>query len=233
VSDAGGGRARLIGAGLAVLALLGAAAFLPVTDWLLAFVGWVRGLGAVGVAVYALVYIVATVLMVPGSILTAGWGFLYGPLWGTVFCSPVSVIAATCSFLLGRTLARDAIASRIEGNAKFAAIDRAIGKDGLKLITLLRMSPAFPFALGNYALGLTSVKTTHYMLGSWLGMLLGTFLFVYLGSLVGDVAELASGTSEGGGAKAVLLGVGLVATVVVSVVVTRTARKALAEIVEE
>ena len=84
MTDAARGTGRLWGAAAAGVALLVAAAFLPVTDWLLAFVAWVRGLGALGVAVYALVYIVATVLMVPGSILTAGWGFLYGPLWGTV-----------------------------------------------------------------------------------------------------------------------------------------------------
>jgi len=224
---------RLLGMGIALLALALAAYFLPVTTWLVQFVTWVRGLGAVGALVYSVVYILATVLLLPGSILTLGFGFLYGPLWGFALASPVSVAAATVSFFLGRTVARDAIRARIEGNRKFAAIDRAIGADGLKLITLLRFSPAFPFALGNYALGLTSVKPSHYILGSWAGMLLGTFLYVYLGSLVGDVTELASGGGDGGGARSVLLGVGLVATILVTVVVTRTARRALSELIPE
>jgi uncharacterized membrane protein YdjX (TVP38/TMEM64 family) len=224
---------RLAALGAAILALVVAAACLPITHWLTTFVEWVRGLGALGVLVYGVVYIVATVLMLPGSILTAGLGFLYGPLWGTLIASPLSVAAATVSFLLGRTVARDAIRARIAGNARFVAIDRAIAEDGLELVALLRLSPAFPFALGNYALGLTAVKTRHYVLGSWAGMLLGTFLYVYLGSLVGDVAELASGSGEGRGARTVLLAVGLVATVLVTVVVTRTARRALAALIPD
>lgn len=227
-------RGRLILASLALVALLIAAALLPVTDWLLAFVAWVRGLGAVGVLVYGLVYVLATVLMIPGSILTAGAGFLYGPLWGTAFASPVSVLAATCSFLLGRTVAREAIRGRIGENPKFAAIDAAVGREGLKIVTLLRLSPVFPYVLMNYVFGLTGVKTWHYILGSWLGMLLGTFLFVYFGSLVGDVAELASGAPEGAsGARTALIVFGAIATVAVTAFVTRIARRALAELIPD
>ncbi len=225
---------RLSLAAIAVVALLSAAVFLPVTDWLLAFVVWVRGLGAVGVLVYALAYIVASVLMMPGSILTLGAGFLYGPIWGIAVASPVSVIAATVSFLLGRTVAREAIRGRIEANPRFAAIDEAVGREGFKLVALLRLSPAIPFTLMNYVFGLTGVKTSHYILGSWVGMFLGTFMYVYFGSLVSDVTQLAAGAPEGAsGAKRVLLGVGLVATIAVSGYVTKLAREALAKILPE
>ena len=225
------GRSRLIVIAVALVVLVGAAAFLPVTDWLLGFVGWVRGLGAVGVAVYAVVYVAATVLMLPGSVLTLGVGFLFGPLWGIVFASPVSVTAATASFLLGRTVAREAIGARIEAHPKFAAIDAAVGREGLKLIALLRLSPALPFALSNYAFGLTAVRTRDYVLGSALGMLPGTFLYVYLGSLASDVAQLAGGAPEGAsGAKTALLVLGGVATLAVTIYVTKLAREALAEL---
>ena len=224
-------RGRLILLGAAVLGLLVAAYLLPVTDWLVAFIAWVRGLGAVGVLVYALAYVVASVLMMPGSLLTLGAGFLYGPVWGIVVASPVSVLAATVSFLLGRTVARDAIRRRIEANPKFAAIDAALGRQGFKVVTLLRLSPIFPFTLMNYVFGLTGVKTSHYIAGSWIGMLLGTFMYVYFGSLIGDVAQLASGAPQGASAgKGVLLVVGLAATVAVTVYVTKLANKALAEI---
>ena len=102
-----------------------------------------------GVLVYALAYVVASVLMMPGSILTLGAGFLYGPIWGIAVASPVSVIAATVSFLLGRTVAREAIRGRIESNPKFAAIDEAVGREGFKLVALLRLSPAIPVTLMN------------------------------------------------------------------------------------
>ena len=224
-------RGRRIFLGLAVVILLAAAVFLPVTDWLPALVTWVRDLGALGVLAYAVVYILATVLMMPGSILTLAAGFMYGPVWGFLAVSPISVLAATISFLLGRTVAREAILRRVEANPRFAAIDAALGREGFELVALLRLSPAFPFALSNYLFGLTGVRTSHYVLGSWVGMLPGTFMYVYFGSLVGDVTQLAGGATEGAsGPRRVLLVVGLVATVAVTVYVTRLARRALAEI---
>jgi uncharacterized membrane protein YdjX (TVP38/TMEM64 family) len=133
---------------------------------------------------------------------------------------------------VSRYIARGAIEQRIAGNARFAAIDRAVGAQGRKIVFLLRLSPVFPFTLLNYALGLTRVSFADYVAAS-IGMLPGTLLFVYYGKLAGDVAALAGGAAvEKGAGYYAVLALGLVATIAVTAVVTRTARKALAEATE-
>ena len=136
-------------------ALLAAVRLLPVERWLVDFVAWVRGAGVRGMVVFALVYVLATVLFLPGVILTLGAGFAYGVVTGTAVVWVASNLGAVAAFLLGRTLARAAIAARIGTNPRFAAIDRAVGTQGLKIVLLVRLSPVFPFNLLNYALGLT------------------------------------------------------------------------------
>lgn len=210
-----------------VAGLVAAVLTLPIDEWLLGLVGWIRAAGAGGVAVYAAVYVAATLLLLPGSVLTAGAGFAYGPLWGTLLASPVSVLAATLAFVLGRTVARGWVARRMSGAPRFAAVDEAIGQSGLKIVLLLRLSPLFPFSLLNYGLGLTRVRLRDYVLGSFLGMLPGTALYVYLGSLVTSASELVSGRSSGGGAGQTLYWAGLVATLAVTMIVARIARRAL------
>ncbi len=219
---------------VAVAGGVAAAAFtLPLHDLALGLVGWVRAAGIAGVAVYAVAYVAATVLLLPGSALTAGAGFAYGPLWGTLLVSPVSVLAATLAFLLGRSALRGWVARRIETDPRFAAVDEAIGPSGFKIVLLLRLSPLFPFNLLNYGLGLTRVRLRDFVVASFLGMLPGTLLYVYLGSLVTSASALLSGKSRGANpwAQALYWG-GLVSTVAVTVLVTRTARKALDRAIE-
>jgi uncharacterized membrane protein YdjX (TVP38/TMEM64 family) len=226
-------RARKLLAVPVVLGAIAAVYLLPVDDWVLKFVGSIRDAGAIGVAVFAAAYVVATVLLLPGSVLTAGAGFAYGPLWGTLLVSPVSVVAATLAFVLGRTVARGWIARRIAGNARFAAIDEAIGQSGFKIVLLLRLSPLFPFNLLNYALGLTRVSLRDYVVASALGMLPGTLLYVYLGSLVTSASELAAGArDEAGASRSILYWGGLAATLGVTWVLTRIARRALSRAID-
>jgi uncharacterized membrane protein YdjX (TVP38/TMEM64 family) len=168
---------------------------------------------------------VATVLFIPGSVLTLGAGALFGVVLGSVCVSISATLGATAAFLVGRYLARDAIARRIGRHEKFAAIDRAVADEGWKIVLLTRLSPVFPFTLLNYAFGLTRVKLGHYVLASWIGMMPGTVMYVYLGSLV----NLSAGHRQRTTGEWVLYGVGLLATVVVTVFVTRLARKALAK----
>jgi uncharacterized membrane protein YdjX (TVP38/TMEM64 family) len=228
-------RARLgkpvaIAAGLATIA---AVYLLPVDRWALTFVESIRGAGAAGVAVFAIGYVAATILLLPGSVLTAGAGFAYGPVWGTLLVSPVSVIAATLAFVLGRTVARGWIARRIAGSPRFAAVDEAIGESGFKIVLLLRLSPLFPFNVLNYALGLTRLSLRDYVVASALGMLPGTVLYVYLGSIVTSASELAAGRSEGAGApRSILYWGGLVATLGATWLLTRSARRALSRTIE-
>jgi pyruvate/2-oxoglutarate dehydrogenase complex dihydrolipoamide dehydrogenase (E3) component/uncharacterized membrane protein YdjX (TVP38/TMEM64 family) len=224
-----GGWARLAVFVLAAVALVAAGRALHVNEWLLAFVGWIRGAGVAGMALFLLAYVAACVLLLPGLILTLGAGFAYGVAVGVPLVWVSANLGAALAFLLGRTLARDRIAARVAGNAKFAAIDRAVGREGLKIVLLTRLSPAFPFNLLNYAYGLTRVTFRDYVVGSLVGMIPGTAMYVYLGSLITSVSELASGAPAGGTAKQVLTWVGFAATVAVTVVITRIARRALDE----
>jgi uncharacterized membrane protein YdjX (TVP38/TMEM64 family) len=220
---------------VAVAAFVAALIFLPLRDWAVWLVERVHNLGALGVALYVIVYILAAIFMFPGSLLTLGAGFLYGPLWGTLLVSPTSVAAATVAFLLGRTVARDWIKNRIAENPRFSAVDEAVGENGFKVVFLLRLSPIFPFTLLNYALGLTRVRLRDFVLASLVGMLPGTFLYVYLGSSVANLATLASGKATGAGGlwQHVLFWGGLAATVLVVILVTRTARQALNQSLNE
>lgn len=214
----------------AILVVGIAAYFLPIGRWATDLVAAVRDLGAAGVAVYAGVYVVAAVLFVPGSVLTIGAGFLYG-LWGGVaLVVPSAVLAATIAFVIGRHLARDLVARKVEGYPRLRAVDAAIGEGGFGIIALLRLSPLFPFTLLNYFLGLTGARLRDYVAASALGMIPGTFLYVYIGSLIENAAAIASGERPDTGIYGnILLGVGLVATAAVTVLISRLAKRRLAE----
>lgn len=207
----------------AAVALFIAARYFHVQDLLKQALDWVGGLGPWGAVIFIGLYIIATVLFIPGSALTLGAGAIFGVMWGSVYVSIGSTLGATAAFLVGRYLARNAIARRIEGNERFAAIDTAVAHEGWKMVGLTRLSPAFPFTLLNYAFGPTKVKLSHYVLASWAGMLPGTVMYVYLGSL----ARAATSARVRSAGEWVLYGVGLAATVGVTVLVTGVARKAL------
>jgi uncharacterized membrane protein YdjX (TVP38/TMEM64 family) len=215
---------------LAVLILAGlllfgrkAAALIPV------FARWVADLGPWGPVAFIVGYALAAVAFLPGSLLTLAGGAIFGLGRGTAYVFVGAVLGSSMAFLVARYLARGAIERRLAGNQRFAAIDRAVGAEGRKIVFLLRLSPVFPFNLLNYGLGLTRVRFLDALVAS-VGMLPGTLLYVYYGKVLGDVAALASGAKiEKGAADYALLAVGLVATVVVTTFVTRLARKALAQ----
>lgn len=191
------------------------------------FAAWVNGLGAWGPIVFMAGYAAAVVAFLPGSVLTLAAGAIFGIGPGVAYAFTAAVIGSSAAFLVSRYLARGAIERRLAGNARFAAIDRAVGAEGRKIVFLLRLSPAFPFSLLNYALGLTQVRFADYLLAA-VGMLPGTLLYVYYGKLAGDVAALAGGAAvEKGAGYYTVLVIGLLATVAVTALVTRTARKAL------
>ncbi len=191
------------------------------------FAVWIDSLGALGPVVFIAGYAAATVAFVPGSVLTLAAGAIFGLVQGSIYVLTAATIGATLAFLVARYAAREAVEQRLEGNPRFAAIDRAVGQQGLKIMLLLRLSPVFPFNLLNYALGLTKVRLGDYVLAS-IGMLPGTVLYTYSGLVGGDVARLAGGTSpERSAAYYAVVGLGLAATVLVTTVITRTAKRAL------
>jgi uncharacterized membrane protein YdjX (TVP38/TMEM64 family) len=212
----------------AILATLLLAAFLfPIREWMEIAFNWIDQNRTVSWAVFIVMYIAATVLLLPGSILTLGAGLLFGLGYGFVIVSFSSVVGASCAFLIGRFFARDWVADKLAGFPRFAALDRAVGDKGALIVLLTRLSPVFPFNLLNYALGLTGVKFWSYVGASWIGMIPGTLLYVYLGSVASDLASLFSSDVQSSEAGNLLLYVGLGATVVLTIVITRFASKAL------
>jgi uncharacterized membrane protein YdjX (TVP38/TMEM64 family) len=210
-----------------VAALVVAGLLLPIREWLVLFLDWSRGLGMWGPIALVGIYVVACVLFLPGSILTLGAGFAFGLVRGVAAAMVGAVLGAAAAFLLGRTVARPWVEGRLAAYPRFRAVDEAVGREGFKIVLLTRLSPLFPFNLLNYAFGVTKVSFRDYFLASLLGMLPGGAMYVYLGTAARSIAEVAAGGGSGGAAKHVLLGIGLVATVAVTVVVTRTARRAL------
>ncbi|MDP2496441.1 MAG: VTT domain-containing protein [Candidatus Palauibacterales bacterium] len=197
------------------------------SGWVASLRDWVDGFGVAGPVVYGLVYVLATVLLVPGSALTIGAGVAFGLLWGTVLVSLASVAGAAAAFLIARYVAREKVAGWVTGREKFEAVDRAVGKEGWKVVALTRLSPVFPFNFLNYAFGLTRVRLGPYVLASWLAMLPGTLMYVYIGAAGTTVAAAATGAADWG--QTLLQVAGLLATIAVVVLVTRRARQVLRE----
>jgi uncharacterized membrane protein YdjX (TVP38/TMEM64 family) len=222
---------RVIALIVIVIALFLAMRFLPVREWLTDFNNWVSQMGVAGIFIFIVVYAVATVLLAPGSVLTIGAGFAFGLWKGFLAVSAGATLGASLAFLVARFIARNKIEAIAQRNEKFRKIDNAIGKQGAKLVFLLRLSPVIPFNLSNYFYGLTGVKFWPYVLASWIGMMPGTFLYVYIGA-AGKAAVAAAAGGEAmrhGWQYWTFTGVGLAATIIVTIWITKIARDALRE----
>jgi uncharacterized membrane protein YdjX (TVP38/TMEM64 family) len=211
-----------------LIGLLLAAQFLPVQQWLRSFNVWVGQMGLAGIFIFIAVYAAATVLLAPGAILTIGAGFAFGLWKGFLAVSAAATLGASLAFLVARFVARDKIEAMARRNTKFQRIDNAIGQQGAKLVFLLRLSPVIPFNLSNYFYGLTAVKFWPYVLASWIGMMPGTFLYVYIGTAGKAAVSAADGEAvKQGWQYWTFMSIGLVATIVVTIWVTEIARDAL------
>ncbi|MGB3654578.1 MAG: TVP38/TMEM64 family protein [Rivularia sp. (in: cyanobacteria)] len=198
-------------------------------QWLKNALEWINNQGAVGGIAFILLYIVATVAFLPGSILTLGAGVVFDLFLGSAYVFIGATIGAIAAFLVGRYLARGWVAKKISGNEKFAAVDKAVGREGLKIVLLTRLSPVFPFNLLNYAYGVTGVSLKDYVLGT-IGILPGTIMYVYLGSLAGNLATIGTGDQPSNPTVVWAIRIiGFIATVAVTLYVTKIARKALDE----
>jgi uncharacterized membrane protein YdjX (TVP38/TMEM64 family) len=217
---------RLILLIAAAVALLVLARALDAGAWLAAALTWIHGLGPVAPLVFLLIYIVACVLLLPGSVLTLGAGAVFGVAYGIVIVWISAILGATAAFLVGRYLVRDWVAQKIVANPKLQLLDTTVTREGWKIVALMRLSPVIPFNLLNYAFGATRVPLRDYVFASAVGMLPGTAMYTYLGSLAGELA--------GGSARArtplewSFYALGLLATVAVTVYLTRVARAGLA-----
>lgn len=192
----------------------------------------IEDLGWWGPVAFVATYNLATVLFVPGSVLTLGGGAIFGLWWGSVYVFAASTLGAVFAFAIGRYLCRDRVVKYMESHPKFKALDRAVSQQGLKIVFLTRLCPLFPFNLLNYALGITQVSLKDYVLGSF-GMIPGTIMYVYSGSLVGEVAAIGRETvyasPQDSAVKWLINIISFLATVAVTVFITRIASKVLEE----
>ena len=215
--------------GVMAIASLWTMRSLPVERAVQAVNVWVELLGVWGPLAFGLVYILATVLLLPVSVLTLAGGAVFGLGTGMATVSVASTIGAGLAFLIARYFAREKMATFARRNPKFNAVDRAIGEDGWKIVALLRLSPAVPFNVQNYLYGVTRIHFWTCFLTSWIAMMPGTFMYVYLGHVGGQGLAAATGAAPSRSAvEWVMLAVGLLATVAVTIYVSRVARAAIA-----
>jgi uncharacterized membrane protein YdjX (TVP38/TMEM64 family) len=229
-SDRRRARNTLLG-GLAALLAFGLAGHW-MSGQVVALAVWVEAQGPAAGLYFVVGYSIGVLAWIPGMVMTLSAGAIFDPLEGVLWVFLGSTIGSAFAFVLARTVARDAVERRFAGNPRFDAIDRAVGDEGLKIVFLLRLSPLFPFTPINFLLGLTRVRFGDYMLASF-GMLPGTVLYIYYGRVVGDLAALSAGAGpQRDLGYWVLLGVGLAATIAVTIIMTRIAQKAVRDQLE-
>jgi uncharacterized membrane protein YdjX (TVP38/TMEM64 family) len=222
-----GAKGRWLALALGVAALLVAGRLLPLRAWLDAFGTWIADLGPIAFVLYAAAYVVVTLLLMPAVLLSVGAGLFFGLLPGVAVVSVGATLGAAASFLVARHLARERVARAVSGNPRYAAIDRAIGRKGWRIVFLLRLSPLVPFVVSNYFYGLTAIRFWPYVLSSWIGMLPLTFLYVSLGAAAREVEGLPA--APAGPLKWALLAGGVLVTLAATAYAGKVVRKALAE----
>jgi uncharacterized membrane protein YdjX (TVP38/TMEM64 family) len=222
---------RIILNAIALAVFAAAFNYLNINDLLQSIITWIKDQGLVGVIAFIVVYNLATVLFIPGAFLTLGGGALYGLFLGSIYVFIAATLGAILAFLIGRYFARDYISQKIRNNMTFRAIDAAICKEGFKIVFLARLSPIFPFNILNYVFGITRVALKDYILGS-IGMIPGTIMYVYLGSLAMDINSLNSQTNSPKiqAMQWSLRLIGLIATIAVSIYIARIAKRSLLQI---
>jgi uncharacterized membrane protein YdjX (TVP38/TMEM64 family) len=186
-------------------------------------VHWIAQAGVWAPVLYIGFYVVACVVLIPAAVLTLAGGAAFGVFWGAVYVSIGATLGATAAFLVGRYLARDWVVNRLGNNSVFAALDRATENDGWKIVFLTRLAPVFPFFLMNYAYSVTRVPLKHYFMATGIGMIPGTLLYVYIGSLV------TASTEEATSSKWLWRGFVLFTALVAVAYLGRIARKVLRE----
>lgn len=219
---------------LLLVAIGTALIFLPVEQKLKDFLLWIKeDLGPFGPIALALAYIPLTVVAVPASVLTLGGGYLFGLPVGFVADSLGATLGATAAFLLGRTIGKSYVTSKIKHYPKFQAVSVAIQRSGFKIVLLLRVVPLLPFNMLNYLLSVTPVRLGEYMLATWLGMMPITFALVYVGTTLKDLSDITHGWHEVSVFRWVLMMVGIALAVILIVCITRVAKSSLEKALAE
>lgn len=165
--------------GLSLLTAVGAAIALRDQFDAAALQAWVEGAGSAGPLLFMLVYALAAVLFLPGSVITLAGGALFGPVWGTLWNLTGATAGAALAFLIARYLGADWVARR--AGPRIKRLDDGVTAEGWRFVAFTRLVPVFPFNLLNYALGLTRIPFVAYVLATWVFMLPGAFAYTWLG----------------------------------------------------
>ena len=211
--------AKAIVAILLLVAFALAVRLLPITVWLESFKKWVDGAGPGGYVLYALVYVLCCVLIVPALALTIGAGAIFGFAKGSLLVIVSATSGATLAFLLARTVLRHRVERMTANNAKFRALDLAITREGTKIMWLVRLSGFPPFTWVNYAFGLTGIRLTPFLVTTFFGIIPGTLAFTWTGAA-------GAAALQGTGNRVILI-VTAIGAVLVSVVIGRIALQAI------
>jgi len=220
---------RVAVAVLLLAAIAAVAVGFPLASWVAGAAAWSEQHRELAGALFIGVYVLAALLVVPGSILTLAAGYLFGLPLGVALTSAGSVLGAAAAFVVGRFVARDWVERRVATRPRFGAFYAALQHDAFTIVLLARLSPVIPYNLLNYALALTASRFRDYLLATWIGMLPATVLYVYAGSLAKSLTTLASAGGPPGWAAYSLLVIGFAATTALTVLITRRATGLLRE----
>jgi uncharacterized membrane protein YdjX (TVP38/TMEM64 family) len=217
------GALRLVLVGAALVALAITVARRP--DWILDALLAARDGGLAGRLAYAGLYLVAGLLMLPAGPLTVGAGHAFGPLVGVLVAAPATCLASCLPFLLGRTLLRGPVSRRLARLEEWPLLAEAIRRSGFQVVALLRATPLVPFPVLNYFVGATPLRLRDFAAGSFVGMLPGTILYAWVGSLLPDPRQAVQGVRFD--SWGVVAGLALL-TVAVGLLARRSLRRSLA-----
>lgn len=216
---------KILGAGVVVLLLIGAGFVLPIRDWAQSFTDWVQKLGPIGFIGFTIAYVIAVLLIMPTWILTVSAGVAFG-LWGIPLVVVSATLGAALAFLIARSALRERVRTWAQKKPLLQALDKAASVEGWKVVGLMRLSPAVPFTLQNYAFGATDIPFWHFVIATFFGIMPGTALYVYIGTL----GRAAAHNENLKTSQIALFSVGLVATVIVVIVLTKKAKQMLSQI---
>lgn len=216
---------RITGLAFLVVALLVGSHFLPLRHWIEVFTHWSANRGIAGMLLFGAAYVLATLLCLWGALFTIGAGVGFGLWWGILISWVSATVGSALAFLIARYLARGSVERWVQGNAKFSAMDSAVGLHGWKIVLLLRLNPIIPFNLSNYAFGLTRIGFWPYLLASIVGMLPGTAVYAYMG-YIGKVT-LAREKNDSGLSEYALWAGGLLLLAAATVYLAWLAKRAL------
>ena len=191
---------------------------------------WVEQLGFWGYLLFIFIYNIATIFLIPGSILTIKGGCLYGLFLGTIIVLIAAILGAIASFLLGRYYCRDWVNHQLKKYPTLQKIDQVVAKEGWKIVFLTRLSPILPFNLLNYFFGITDITLRDYIIGSF-AIVPGTLMYVYIGSLLRDLSIYEPSNFDANPETQTLIWLmrflGLIATIALTIYSVKIARKTI------